>query len=328
LHTEQLAAARCADADRRVEQATLKLAQAVNQANTAASSLGALRAAVRADTDEATEAQLQRARSVAEARKNRAEALRELAVQSGGLSIDTLIQRAAQTTAEADAARISEIDANHHARIPMIEAARDAHGAANTLLDQAGIGLDAAEAAQRREAAQAMLARTAEEALILHATHALLQTALDRQAAGADEPLLARIGDVFRTITGGAHAGVRIEETKEGQTMVALEADGLTRKSLSQLSEGTCDQLYLALRIAALEDYAATASALPFIADDILQTFDDPRTAATMRALLKLSERVQVIVLTHHTHVGNLAAQLPDRAVQVIPLDASMAIPA
>jgi uncharacterized protein YhaN len=102
--------------------------------------------------------------------------------------------------------------------------------------------------------------------------------------------------------------------------MVALEADGTTRKLLDQLSEGTSDQLYLALRIAALEDYAAAASPLPFIADDVLQTFDDPRTAATLRALLGLSDRVQVIALTHHTHVGDLAATLPAGAVNVIRL--------
>ena len=41
---------------------------------------------------------------------------------------------------------------------------------------------------------------------------------------------------------------------------------------------------------------------------------------ATMQALLGLSERVQVIVLTHHPHVGALAGRLPDGAVRVIPL--------
>jgi uncharacterized protein YhaN len=321
LQTEHQEAARCADADRRIEQAAQKLALAVNDEQIAARTLDGLRAALRAETDEQAEHQLQRCRSVAASRVDSAEALRHLAAQGGGLSIEALTARAAETTPEADAARIAAIDAAHAARLPLIEAARDASTAAAAALDQAGIGMDAAEAAQRREAAQAMLARTAEEALILHATHALLQTALDRQAARADQPLLARIGAVFRTITGGAQAGVRIEETKDGQTMVALEADGVTRKSLDQLSEGTCDQLYLALRIAALEDYAKTASPLPFIADDILQTFDDPRTAATLRALLELSERVQVIVLTHHPHVGDLAAEIPGDAVRVMRLD-------
>jgi uncharacterized protein YhaN len=322
LQAEHQQAARCADADRRIEQAAQKLAQAGAHAETAARTLGGLRAALRAETEEQAERQLQRSRSVAAARRDSAEALRELAVQGGGLTVEALTARAAETTPEADAVRISAIDASHQERVPLIEAARAAKAEAVAALDQAGTGLDAAEAAQRREAAQAMLARTAEEALVLHATHELLKAALDRQAAGANQPLLARIGAVFRTITGGAQGGVRIEETKDGQTMVALEADGVTRKSLDQLSEGTCDQLYLALRVAALEDYAATASPLPFVADDILQTFDDPRTEATMRALLELSGRVQVIVLTHHTHVGDLAGRLPDGAVQVIRLAA------
>jgi uncharacterized protein YhaN len=321
LQTEHREAARCADADRRIEQATHKLAEAVAAAETAARTLDGLRAALRAETDEAAERQLQRARAVAAARADSAEAQRHLAMQGAGLSIDTLTARSAETTAEADAARIAAIDTAHAARLKLIDAARDANTVAAAALDRAGTDLDAAEAAQRREAAQAMLSRTAEEALILHATHALLQTALDRQAAGADQPLLARIGAVFRTITAGAQAGVRIEETRDGQTMVALEADGVGRKSLDQLSEGTCDQLYLALRIAALEDYAKTASPLPFIADDILQTFDDARTTATLHALLELSGRVQVIVLTHHPHVGDLAAGLPGEAVRVMRLE-------
>jgi uncharacterized protein YhaN len=320
IQSEHREAARCKDADQRIEQADAKLTLAVAAADAAALTLDGLRAALRVETNEAAERQLQRTRSIAAARADSAEALRQLAVQGGGLSVEALAARAGETTAEADATRVAEIDARHQERLPQIETARIAKTAADNALDQAGTGLDAAEAAQRREAAQAMLARTAEEALVLHTAHALLQAALERQASNADQPLLARIGDVFRTITGGIHAGVRVEDTREGQTMVALEADGVTRRSLDQLSEGTSDQLYLALRIAALEDYAENASPLPFIADDILQTFDDPRTTATMQTLLALSERVQVIVLTHHTHVGTLAAQLPAGAVQVIKL--------
>jgi uncharacterized protein YhaN len=321
LQSERNASVRCADADRRIEQATLKLKTAQIAAETATRTLNGLRAALRAETDEDAERQLQRSRAVAAARADHAEAQRHLAAQGAGLSIDALTIRAAETAPEADADRIAAIDVAHEARLPLIETARDARTAAVAALEQAGTVLDAAEAAQRREDARAMLSRTAEEALILHATRALLQAALDRQAAGADQPLLARIGAVFRTITGGAQAGVRIEDTKDGQTMVALEADGIGRKSLDQLSEGTCDQLYLALRIAALEDYAAKGSPLPFIADDILQTFDDTRTTETLRALRDLSGQVQVIVLTHHAHVGDLAAALPGDEIRVMRLD-------
>ena len=322
LQAEQQLAARCMDADQRAEQAEIRRAQADTEAAAAVRALAGLRAALRAETNEQAEQQLQRSRAVTAARADVKEALHQLAVQGCGLALDALTTLAEATTPETDTALTGELDTRQRDRIALIETARAAAADAATALEQAGNGLDAAEAAQRREAAQAMLSRTAEEALVLHATHALLQAALDRQASTADQPLLARIGTVFRAITGGAQAGVRVEDTKDGQTMVALEADGVTRKALDQLSEGTCDQLYLALRIAALEDYAANASPLPFIADDILQTFDDPRTIATMQVLRSLSEHVQVIVLTHHPHVGALAARLSDDAVKVITLQA------
>jgi len=320
LQAERQQAARCADADKRVASATEKLTTSRAASEAAGRTLAGLRAALRADTDEAAELQLQRARSVLAAGRDAAEARRELAVQGGGLSVEVLTERCAETTAEADAARVAAIDAGHAERAASIEAAREASIAAATAMEQAGTGHQAAEAAQRREAAQAVLSRTVEEALVLHATHALLQAALDRQATGADQPLLARIGAVFRTITGGVQAGVKIEDTKDGQTMVALEADGVTRKALDQLSEGTSDQLYLALRIAALEDYAAATTPLPFIADDVLQTFDDPRTTATLEALVALSDRVQVIALTHHAHLGGLVDRLPAGSVHVMRL--------
>ena len=49
---------------------------------------------------------------------------------------------------------------------------------------------------------------------------------------------------------------------------------------MSGLSTGTADQLYLALRIAAIEDYLERVDTLPFIADDLLINFDDERAAA------------------------------------------------
>ncbi len=315
------AAARCRDADQRIADAERTLAESQAAAAAAARGLTGLRAALLAADDEAAERQLQRARDASQARRSRAEAHDHLDRLGGGVAIADLHARMSASDEE-DAARIRAIDASQAELASDIETAREARTRTAADLAQVSLGAAAADAAERREAAQATLARTAEEALVLHAAHALLQAALDRQAEAFDQPLLARIGAVFRAITGGAQAGVAIEETRSGQTMVALEADGITRKPLDQLSEGTSDQLFLALRIAALEDYAAAASPLPFIADDVLQTFDDARTTATLHALLGLSAQVQVIALTHHPHVGALAASLPNSAVHVVPLTA------
>ena len=73
------------------------------------------------------------------------------------------------------------------------------------------------------------------------------------------------------------------------------------------MSEGTADQLYLALRIASLERHLERHAPIPFILDDILVNFDDARAAAALEVLAALSERTQVIYFTHHQHLVELA---------------------
>lgn len=320
LAVERGRAARCRDADARVAEAEARHAACAAEDEAAGLTLEGMRAALAAATDGEAEDRIRRARAAGEARRSREEALEQVAVQGGGLPLDVLDTLASGASADADAARMRAIDAAHAEQAAEIERLRQGQAEGAARLASATSTVDAAEAAQRREAAQAALARCAHEALVLHAQHSLLQAALDRRAAAAEQMLLRRIGEVFQAITGGAHAGVAVEDAGAGPVMMALEADGTTRKQLDQLSEGTCDQLYLALRIAALEDYAASAPPLPFIVDDVLQTFDDPRTIATLHALLALSEHVQVIALTHHPHVGVLAAALPAGAAHIVRL--------
>jgi len=112
-----------------------------------------------------------------------------------------------------------------------------------------------------------------------------------------------------------------VQDDGTERVLVALEADGTTVKQVGELSEGSRDQLFLALRIAALEAYVRDNPPLPFIADDVLQTFDDARAAAALRALLDLSAFVQVIVLTHHPHVQALAGALPAGTVHTVGLN-------
>ena len=84
---------------------------------------------------------------------------------------------------------------------------------------------------------------------------------------------------------------------------------------MAHLSEGARDQLYLALRLAYIEDYAARAEAPPFIGDDIFASFDEPRTGNGLEALAAIGDRIQTIVFTHHLHVIEEArARLGDAA--------------
>jgi uncharacterized protein YhaN len=113
-----------------------------------------------------------------------------------------------------------------------------------------------------------------------------------------------------------------VEEAENGQLfIVALRPDGSDCPA-DRLSEGTRDQLYLALRLAAIESYAARAEPLPFIADDLLVNFDDRRARAALRVLAEFGAVTQTILFTHHHHIVELADpataslhRLPDAGV-------------
>ncbi|MBF0476616.1 MAG: hypothetical protein HQK59_12460 [Deltaproteobacteria bacterium] len=75
------------------------------------------------------------------------------------------------------------------------------------------------------------------------------------------------------------------------------------------MSDGTCDQLYLSLRLAALERHVREVGPLPFILDDILVNFDDDRSKATLQALAELANKNQIIYFTHHAHILTLARE-------------------
>ena len=86
------------------------------------------------------------------------------------------------------------------------------------------------------------------------------------------------------------------------------------------VSTGTADQLYLALRVASIEDYLERANALPFVADDLFINFDDERAAAGLRLLGQLAEKTQVLFFTHHQHLVDIAYGALGSATHVVNL--------
>ena len=80
---------------------------------------------------------------------------------------------------------------------------------------------------------------------------------------------------------------------------------------------GTCQQLYLALRIALLECVEGVGNAVPVLADDILVNFDDERRKGAVRALSELAEKRQVILFTCHKEIVEAVRQYADAHTMV-----------
>ncbi|MGA2257084.1 MAG: hypothetical protein ABSG53_20725, partial [Thermoguttaceae bacterium] len=108
---------------------------------------------------------------------------------------------------------------------------------------------------------------------------------------------------------------LRIDFDDRGEQVLAgVRPDGKTVLPTA-MSEGTCDQLYLALRLASLETWLQRSEPMPFIVDDILVSFDNQRAVATLEVLAELSAQTQVIFFAHHEHLVNLATQCMSGAV-------------
>ncbi|WP_026619305.1 YhaN [Ensifer sp. WSM1721] len=118
--------------------------------------------------------------------------------------------------------------------------------------------------------------------------------------------MMQRASRTFMHISGGEYSGLSTQVDKGQEFLIANTAAGGS-KLARDLSKGTRFQLYLALRIAGYHEVAATREALPFIADDIMETFDDGRAGRAFELMADMARVGQVIYLTHHEHLCDIA---------------------
>ena len=126
--------------------------------------------------------------------------------------------------------------------------------------------------------------------------------------------MLAAASQAFQRMTGGEFSRLVSDDSDLRPVLVALRQDG-GRVGMAALSEGTRDQLFLALRLAALTIRRDAAMALPLVLDDVLMTSDDRRATRMLQALADHARGGQVIVFTHHRHLLELARAALDESV-------------
>lgn len=121
--------------------------------------------------------------------------------------------------------------------------------------------------------------------------------------------MMARASDAFRTISRGTYASLATQPDKDGDMLIAVGADGRSKTAL-ELSRGARFQLYLALRVAGYHEFTRSRPSVPFIADDIMESFDDFRAEEAFRLFADMARVGQVIYLTHHRHLSEIAGRV------------------
>ena len=231
-------------------QAMLRNAQAEAKERRAVAERESLREEIGAGSDEEIISRIEKATERARAEARLEECERELAKISDGWAIHAVEQEVSGVPVETVEPELARLQLDFDRLTTDREQAAVEERSLAEELRRIETGENALTAEESRQSAIACVTRISADALLYHAAACLLQAGLERLRGSGDEGLLGRIGTVFARITGGAYSGVLADEDDKGiPYLIAIEADGTTTKRVQQLSEGTRDQLFLALRI-------------------------------------------------------------------------------
>ena len=141
----------------------------------------------------------------------------------------------------------------------------------------------------------------------LEQTYTALEYAQNALAAARQElqrrfapRITKRAQELFTQLTGGRYDRLTLGQDLSVQAGAQNED---TLRSQQWRSDGTIDQLYLALRLAVAQELTPEA---PLILDDALVRFDDTRLAAALQILRQESETKQVLLFTCQGREKNL----------------------
>lgn len=219
-----------------------------------------------------------------------------------------------------------------------LQAARSAEHAARQALDAIDASARAADAREAIEQAAARWRDAVRPWARLRLAHALLDSAMRRFRERAQAPMLGVASRLFATMTGGRYTRLRVDDTDGRPVLLAERAAPAQATSalaarpeligVEAMSEGTADQLYLALRLAALNLRQGTfqgegqgaGAVMPLVLDDVLMTSDDERAVCVLQALADHARSGQVLLFTHHRHLIELARAWLDSSAFAVHL--------
>lgn len=217
--------------------------------------------------------------------------LAELAASFAGGGGDNIAQKLADLDAKLGAALAAERE--------IAETKGKLDAAMSGLLNEKGL----TELLTKRESIAGEIESLAREWTRLAAARELLLAAKRRFESERQHGVAKYASDLFRDITNGAYGGISV--SLDGEGVFAVAKDGSVKDPQSELSRGTREQLYLALRLAYIMNHGKEAEKLPVVMDDILVNFDAKRAANTARVLSSFAADHQILFFTCHRQTAD-----------------------
>lgn len=239
------------------------------------------------------------------------EALRNLAAEEA-VTLEGLLASFAANSPE----RLAEEAAEQEERLSVLDAdmAERAQRQGGLLERRSGLAADGggSELRRREAALREHLHRLSRQWSVPALARELLLAAKERFEREGRQGVLRHAGAIFRAVTHGEYEGIAM--ALDGESFTALHRSGDLRDPEKQLSQGTREQLYLALRLAFIRNHAEKAEPMPVFMDDILVNFDPERAAATAAVLAEFAGANQVLFFTCHPMTAELLMRAaPDK---------------
>jgi uncharacterized protein YhaN len=199
------------------------------------------------------------------------------------------------------------------------EAAIDARARARQQREAIEESADIARLQMERESLKAELAAKVYDYRVVVTARGLIAATLQAFVRDRQPAVLARASESFAQVTGGRYTSV--EQDDEGnEAVVVVSSEG--HLTPEKLSRGTAEQLYLAIRLALVGEFAARSESLPLIMDDCLVNFDPQRAEQMARLLSSSSGDGQCLLFTCHPETAELMVAQSGGAATVIKMPA------
>ena len=141
----------------------------------------------------------------------------------------------------------------------------------------------------------------------------VLEKAISEYESTRQPEVIKATQDIFSNITDHAYPVIiRSAETNE----IRIQDAARRSKSVVEMSRGTREQLYYAMRLGLIRVYETEREPMPIIMDDILVNFDDHRGPSAIRELAEFAKYRQIIILTCHSRGADLYQDLGAKEIR------------
>ena len=201
-----------------------------------------------------------------------------------------------------ESARLSELHAEVDAKR---NALREERGGIDTELAQLTSEEESSALRIRRSTLEERLREHAREWSRLTIAEALLEKTRQKFEQERQPSVIRHAQDFFSGVTGQRYQ--RLYAPIGEQTITVTDATGGSKQP-AELSRGTREQLYLALRFGLIREFGEHAERLPVVVDEALVNFDPERALLAAESFAQLAETNQVLVFTCHPSTAEMFA--------------------